>query len=293
VARVAAPRPAAVGVLLVLLALLAACGGSDPEPRQPGDDVSLAATIVQLRRDQVLQRVEVALENTGRSDVVVERLRLTVKGFAPAPAVPKDSPIPAGQVVNLPWTYGTPRCGPDGAPDVGRPTVTVQVRAGAGQEPRTVRLGADDEAGLMRAIAVRACRVQQVSREVELAFGPDWRLERGDGGQDSLHGTLEARLLVDEPRDVTQVAGAIMYGLQPDDSAGSVPDPLARLTLADPSASIPVRAYAARCDPHTIGEIKKPYEFLVWVAVPGEEPFAVTPQVGDATKVALRKVCAF
>jgi hypothetical protein len=156
-----------------------------------------------------------------------------------------------------------------------------------------VRLAADDEAGLLRAIAVRACRVEQVSREVELAFGPDWRLERGDGGQDSLHGTLEARLLVDEPRDVTQVAGAIMYGLQPDDSAGPVPDPLAELTPADPTGSIPVRAYAARCDGHTIGEIKKPYEFLVWVAVPGEEPFAVTPQVGDATKVALRKVCAF
>ncbi len=56
---------------------------------------------------------------------------------------------------------------------------------------------------------------------------------------------------------------------------------------------IPVEAYAARCDPHTIGEIKKPYEFLVWVGAPGEEAFAVTPEVGQATKDALRLACAF
>ena len=56
------------------------------------------------------------MENAGRSDIVVERLQLTVKGFGPRPAVPKDSPVPAGQIVNLPFTYGPPRCGPDGTP---------------------------------------------------------------------------------------------------------------------------------------------------------------------------------
>ena len=124
----------------------------------------------------------------------------------------------------------------------------LTVRAGADGAPQRVRLAADDEAGLLRAIAVRACRVEQVTREVDLRFGPDWRLERS-GGVESLHGTLEARLLVDEPREVTQVAGAIMYGLRPDESAGRVADPLAALTPAEPTASIPVQAYAARCDP--------------------------------------------
>ena len=92
---------------------------------------------------------------------------------------------------------------------------------------------------------------------------------------------------------MTDVAGAIMYGLRYDDSAGARPSPLAALTPAEPEASIPVVAYAARCDGHTIGEIKKPYDFLVWLAASGEEPFAVTPAVGDATKKALRQVCAF
>jgi len=54
-----------------------------------------------------------------------------------------------------------------------------------------------------------------------------------------------------------------------------------------------VRAFAARCDGHTIGEIKKPYEFLVWVGAPGGTPVAVTPQVDVPTKDALREVCAF
>jgi hypothetical protein len=281
-----------VGALLLLVTLTSCGSGDGGGEDPPAPDVELAAQIVQLRRDQALERVEVALENAGRGDIVVERLQLAVKGFGPRPAIPKDSPVPAGQIVNLPWTYGPPRCGPDGRPDVGRPVVRVTVRAGTDGAPQRVRLVADDEAGLLRAIAVRACRVEQVTREVDLRFGPDWRLERS-GGVDSLHGTLQARLLVDQPREVTQVAGAIMYGLSPDESAGKVADPLAALTPAEPTASIPVRAYAARCDPHTIGEIKKPYEFLVWVGVPGEEPFAVTPQVDDATKTALRKVCAF
>jgi len=85
-----------------------------------------------------------------------------------------------------------------------------------------------------------------------------------------------------------------MYGLAPDESAGAAPDPLASLTPAQPDARVPVMAYAARCDGHTKGEIKKPFEFLVWVGPPGDdEPVAVTPEVGDATKLALRQICAF
>ena len=40
-------------------------------------------------------------------------------------------------------------------------------------------------------------------------------------------------------------------------------------------------AYSQRCTGHTIGEIKKPYEFLVWVSTPNGEDLAVTPTVGE------------
>jgi hypothetical protein len=252
----------------------------------------MAAQIVQLRRDQVLERVQVAVTNRGSEPVVVERLRLAVEGYRSPAAVRKDSPIPAGQVVNLPWTHGSVRCSSDGKPAVGAATVTLQVRRESATEATTVRLTPRDPDRLLERIAERACTVERIMREVDLRFGDTWRAEQTRDGV-VLHGELLARLSTDEPRIVTQVAGAIMYGLRPDESAGPISDPLARLTPGRPSASIPVLAYAARCDPHTIGEIKKPFEFLVWVGEPGAEPVAVTPQVAQPTKDALRLACAF
>jgi hypothetical protein len=285
-------RAAAVPVLLLgLLGSLGACADTPAEPEPPAP--SLVAEIVQLRRDQVLERVEVALENVGDAEVVVTSLLVRVPGFRSGGPVAKDSQIPAQQVVNLPWTYGTVRCDDSSMPPtVGRAVVVLRVSTGAGQPARRVRLVAGDPSGLMQQIADRTCTVQRVRREVGLAFDDRWRAEDTPDGV-VLHGILRARLLVDEPRTVSEVAGAIMYGLRPDASAGPVADPLADLTPGRREVAIPVETYAARCTPHTIGEIKKPYEFLVWVSAPEGEPVAVTPDVGRATKDALRQACAF
>ena len=113
-----------------------ATADADAEPGAP----ALAAQVVQLRRDEVLKRVEVALENTGRETVVVESLRLRVPGFRAAGAVPKDSPVPPGQVVDLPTPYGEVRCPSSGEPRVGRPVVT---RAGAHRGRTPVATGVD------------------------------------------------------------------------------------------------------------------------------------------------------
>ena len=284
---------------------LAGCA-NDAEPPQQAEP-RLRAEIVQLRRDQVLNRIEVALENTGPQRVVVRRLRVRIPGYRSGGPVAKDSPVAPGTTVNLPWEYGRVRCGSAGAPDVGAAVVHLHLRVDGASEPTRLRLEAGDPDDLLQRIATRTCTVQRVTREVELRFGDEWRLDR-DGGRDVLRGTLLARLRVDQPREVSQVSGAIMYGLradvpaEPDGSGGpegagnhevEVPDPLATLTPAQPTASIPVVAYAARCDGHTIGEIKTPYEFFVSVGPPGQEPVAVIPQVGEATKAALRKVCTF
>jgi len=286
------PTGRLVAVALLGLCVVGCAGGTDAEPQAKPSPPELAAEIIQLRRDQVLERIEVALQNTGPTDVVVESLHVHVPGFRSGGPVPKDSPVRSTQVVNLPWPYGTVRCGDTEAPAVGRPVVTVRVHTALDPASRRVRLVAGDTSGLLQRIADRACTIQRLRREVDLRFADDWRAEQTSRGV-VLHGTVLARLLTDEPRTVSQVAGAIMYGLQPDESAGPVRDPLAVLTPAQPEASIPVEAYAARCDPHTIGEIKKPYEFLVWISSPGEEAFAITPAVGQGTKDALRKACAF
>ncbi len=275
---------------LALVAMLTGCGGDDPEPASPAPDLS--AQVVQLRRDQVLNRIEITVTNHGRAPVVVEQLEVRIRGYHGGPPVAKDSPIPGGLEVNLPWEYGAVSCPDDGAPSPGKAVVALRLHVGE-QEPVDVRLRASDPDGLVKRIAERTCTVRRITQEVDLRLGDDWELDRIDG-QKVLHGILRARLLVDEPRDVTELAGAIMYGIRPDDTRGPVPDPLASLEHKGDAAEIPVLLDADRCDGHVKGEIKKPYEFLVWVGPPGDdEPVAVTPEVGDPTKLALRQVCAF
>jgi hypothetical protein len=280
-------------VVLVAVLTVTGCADGGEAARRPAPRPDLTAEVVQLRRDQVLERIEIALRNDGPQDVVVRRLRVRIEGFAAPPAQPKDSPVRAGLVVNLPWAYGDVRCGPGLAtPTVGRPVVRLRVAVGDSARARPVTLRAADPDRLLTRIAAHTCAVRRAGRDVELAFADDWRLDRRPD-RDVLHGTLRATLRAGEPREVSQVAGAIMYGLEADPAAGAAAEPLATLTPDRPVADIPVLAYAARCDGHTIGEIKKPYEFLVWVGEPGAEPLAVTPRVGPATKAALRQVCAF
>ena len=278
-----------VAVVLVCVA----CGGSgasSPDATSPAPQ--LVAEIDQLRSDQVVNRVQIGLTNGGDETVIVDSLRVRIPGFRSPGALAKDSPVAPGRPVNLPWPYGTVRCGSDAAPDVGRPVVTLRVHTESDPTARTLRLTGSDPTGVLQRIADRTCAVERINREVALDFAGQWRPEQGPDGV-ILHGTLRARLRIDEPREVTEVRGAIMYGLSPDESAGPVPTPLALLTSNRRQAAIPVIAYAARCDGHTKGEIKKPYEFLVWVSSPGAEPVAVTPTVNQSTKDALRLACSF
>lgn len=271
---------------LAVTQLLTACA-TTPAGKGAAARPEVTAQIVQLRRDQVLERVEVSLDNSGADDVVVEHIALTVPGFAPQGPVGKDSPVPAGQVVNLPVPYGEVGCPAAGPPRVGRPTVTLRLRTGP--RVRTLRVTARDPDGLLQRIATRACAVREVSRQVRLRLGDRWRLERTPEGTVA-HGLLQVRHVAGPAREVTQVAGAIMYGLRPGAGAAG---PLATVSPARPVARVPVVVWAARCDGHTIGEIKKPFEFLVWVSRPDGDDLAVTPSVGEPTKAALRHVCAF
>jgi hypothetical protein len=273
--------------------LLGACGTGTDSSSADDADVRLALTVEQLRRDQVLERVSIGVRNRGTETVVLDRLDVRIPGFRSPGPVAKDSPVAPGTLVYLPWPYGEVQCPDgDGDPRTGDARVRLRLHTETEPRPREVRLTARDEDSLLQRIAARACTVRRVTREVELSFEDDWRPVQTSRGVE-LHGHLRATLRADEVREVTQVAGAILYGLRPDDSAGPAPEPLATVAPSSPEARIPVIAYAARCDGHTIGEIKKPYEFLVWVGAPEEEPVAVTPQVGDATKKALRLACAF
>lgn len=270
----------------VLAGLLGACGGGAAAPAPPPP--RLSGQIIQLRMDEPLERVQVAVRNRDGEPVVVRSIRLQVKGFRVPGAMPEEAPIPAGQVVNLPVPYGAVSCTAAGSAQVGRPKVTMEVqRSGAGPV-HTVRIIASDPQRYLARIAERACAVEQLLSDVDLRFADRWRLKRTGEGTVA-HGTLLAEWRDGPAREVLDLAGAILYGLRAD----GVRPPYAGIGPQRRQARIPVEVYAARCDKHTIGEIKKPYEFLVWLTRPGGDPVAITPVTGEPTKRRLRSVCAF
>jgi hypothetical protein len=248
---------------------------------------AVAAQVRQERRDEPLRRFSVAVLNLEARPLVVTRLRLVVPGFGSSGPVAKDSPIPPGQVVNLPWPYGRPRC-PEGAtrPDAGVPRVTLRVRVGTDQ-PAVVRLVPTDPDRLLNRVLRRECLARRLAQEVLLTFGP-WRVA-GSGEDVRLRGTLEVRLrdrrLV---REVTQVAGSVIYNVAPQGAARA---PLARVDGSAPAASVPVVITRDRCDGHAIGETKKPYAFLAWLAEPGGPEQAASIRVSAEDKARLQTVC--
>jgi hypothetical protein len=292
-------RSGAGAVLLVLLisgALLwFAYGDGDGDGSGDGAasadkaPAGVSASLVQLRRDEALRRVEVNLLNEGSEPVHVSRLSLSMPGFAAVSAVDKDSPVAPGISVNLPITYGKAQCDASSKPP-GR--VVATVRMSVGQEPaRRVRLTLRDPDKVHARVLSGECLAQRLAAEVSLAFNDTWRRGTADAaGGPVLHGTLEARLKdTGAVREITQLAGNVIYGLH----ATRVDTPLARLDAAHPTASIPVVVSLARCDGHARGEIKQPYAFLAWLREPGGKELPMSPQVGARTRTELRYVCPF
>jgi hypothetical protein len=276
---------AATACALVLL--VTGCGGSDPAPRpSPRAAPELSAEIVQLRRDEALERVEVGITNHARVPVVIQTIDLRVPGYSGGGPQAKDEPLPPSQAVNLPTPYGEVTCPDSGAVQVGEPTVVVQVRRASDPTSYPVELTPTDPRDLVHGNATSTCLTQRLTSQVSLSFGP-WR-RSGSGDDTVLHGTLHARLLADTPFDVTQVAGTVIFDLLPRDPSAS---PLAHLTPAARRADIPVLLRQSRCDGHARGEVKKPYAFLVWMGPPGDEQRAVNPPVADRDAAAFEAVC--
>jgi hypothetical protein len=259
--------------------------GSSPSVAAP----RLAVQVVQLRRDEVLGRVELAVTNRGDEGVVVDAIRLTAGGFTGGAWVPKASPVPPGQVVDLPTPYGEPRCPTTGEPRLGPLRADLRVHTPADPTVRQVRVVPAGSRALMTRILRSLCTTRRLRREVALSFGPGWRAE-GSGDATRLHTTIEARLAASAPpRDVTQVGGTVIYRLE----AAAAGPPYASLDAAHPTASIPVVVSQATCTGHAKGETKQPYRFLVWLGPPGSDGQAVELPVTAAERVRLRAVCAF
>lgn len=276
---------AAVLAVTTVAAGLASRVGRD---RTPDDAATASVQLVQYRRDEVNGTIQVSLTNRGAGPLRVDRVALAVPGFDTPGPVTVDATVPPRQTVDLRTSYGRPRCGGE-SPAPGPAVVRLWLSAG-GTAGREVRLApGGSSADLLARIMARECLAARLEREVALRFGPTWRQETVAGAV-RLHGTLVARLADGaSPRDLTQLAGTVIYDLAPEPSAAR--RPLARLDAGHRTASVPVVVSLSRCDGHARGETKKPYAFLVWLAEPGGEEQSVVVPVSAADRARLQAVC--
>ena len=260
-------------------------GASVTAPAPP----SLTAEVKQNRRDEIKRGLQVSLTNAGPGAVTVEAVQLQTPALGRTAPSDRETDLSPGQRVNVATTYGEVHCGKAGEASAGPVTVLMRARVGAA-DWAPVRLALPERSELLDRIVGTECRLQRLDSQVSVRVGDDWATG-GAHGAVVLQADLELELR-DTSRviEVTQVAGSIMYDVRPVDRDAR---PLARLDEGSRNADVALSFSLARCDPHTRAEIKKPYEFVMWLTVDGGEEQALVFSPDAEGQKLLRKVCAF
>lgn len=283
-------------VLAAVLALLAACSPADRATTDgtgaattatAAPPAGLTASLVQYRRDQPRRYVEVKFANASPRPLDVTMLDVTLPGFGPSGAIRRTTHLESDRRVDLPVPLGHPRCD---EPPVGRASVLIDVRDGAGPAVRTT-VAVDDD-GLLTRLHTFECAVRRAQAAADITLAPDWQ-RRGTG--DDLVVGGRAQVEVRDPAatvEITEVAGGILFVAPPGAVAPDLPLTLDRDRAR---AIIAFDLIPARCDGHAMAEARRLTTVTFLVSVDGSEPvpLRVAPdEAGFETLIAaLRDRC--
>ena len=141
----------------------------------------------------------------------------------------------------------------------------------------------EEYAGAVGRLHDRECAAADVLDRVDIAFGDDWTR---DGIVISGELRLEQRH-AGAPVAIDDAVGNVIFTLVLEQD-----HPLLRVSDDEPSARVPVRISADRCDPHAVAEFKTPYLFLSWVTVGDGEPVPVPLTLTGGARAALDELIA-
>jgi hypothetical protein len=273
-------RPTAVLLLAVLTAGCAASAEPSGEaattslsagptvPAVPG----IEAEAVRLRTDEAVGgQVQVRITDTGDESFTVTSVALDSPGFAPVAPRETTTEFAPGRVIDLPVTYGEPRCDVAAEPAAARLTV---VRPDGSREDLQVPLAAEimtriheEECAELALLEVASIDVVGLADEDDAVTG-EIQLTRRTGS---------------DPVAVTRVGRSVIL----DVTAEELPD---ELPADEDRFATPVRFTSATCDPHALAETKKPYVFPLEVAVGDEEPVVLDLPVDDELRTRLAEL---
>jgi len=274
-------RPVVIAAAAVLTAGLvvgvwAAVGGRAAD-KPDGPTVRLHATAEQWRNNEVNRELAVALHNDTGVPVWVSRVDPVLPSFQGATGVDTNTLLPAGGLrVDIPVKFGTGSCIPTAAAS----HVVVVARPEGATKWQRVTVPFPNPNPLLDKLLAIDCATQRVQQSVTLRFGP-WH----DLGKAGVEGTLvvDRTAAATGTVQVNEVDGNVMY----DFTFAKKATPLATVTAAAPHAEVPFVAQPQRCDLHAFAEIKKPFEFPVWVALDGAEALTTTVPVDADDRKAL------
>lgn len=258
---------------------------SEPPAAEP--PVPLTAGLIQHRTDQVLRAVTIQLGNDGPTPIQVVRAELRSPSFTGVGPVDTDTLVLTGDVLtDIRIGYGQGTCtGPAATLTAAPATAVLTVRAG--ERTRDVTLPLPHPSRLLDYLLRTDCEQAEV-REVATAtltgLAP-----RPDG---ALHAAIRlTRTGGTAPVTMTDLKGSILYTLTPVVTA----PPYGTLAAGQATADVPIVIAPSRCDPHAIGEVKKPYEFPAWLAVGDAPPVYTVIDVPEPDRAILfdlvRKAC--
>lgn len=210
--------------------------------------------------------MQVVIDNTGTANVTVTSVQLVSPGFAAKPPVERETDFEPGRRYSLPTPFGAARC--DRAAVPAEAAVGLLINA----QPQTVRLPLASEDGLLERLHARACAVLASAEQIGLTLGPDLT-PVDEAGEPGLATTLSmTRRAETGPVELNGTAGSVLYDLV-------LPGGPVILAPGTQVVQVPAVLTSRTCSGHVIGEAKKPYAFVAFVAVDDAEPFAMPVEV--------------
>jgi len=269
-------RTTAAVVTVAALALTAVACGGDDDGGGDGDAVEEAGLAGQLEGSlqqstlfTTQHALGVSVTYTGTDDVRLATIQLHTSLFTPVEPQARDARLrTGGRALVMPLKYGDADCDVD--PSDAGPARMVATVGGTGE---TIRLDlAEQPDDLLAGLHADECEVQGVLDQVDVAFGDTWT-RTADKQYET---TIElAQRTEGTTATLEEMRGNVIFGvadLDPDHAPG---DPWAVVDDDHPTASVPMRVEAGRCDPHALTEYKRTFILVAMVAVGDADPVRI------------------
>lgn len=255
----------AVAIVGAIVAGAGSVRAADADPATPldlPDDVTVG-----IEYPRYLQPTrggfEVTIDNQSNGDLHVTELRLLSPLFEEQDPTAVDVTIRAGLRNDLRVPFGPSVC-----PPADRPTqVSMTIEADGVTQHGVVEIDPEPVASVNRT----ECGALEVAEHADIAFADEYTI---DDETDTLYATvIVTRRAGDDPITIDTVRGTVLYRLKPWQPLAEG-DVMATLEPGESSIEVPVVLLAARCEPHAVADVKKPYDMAIWITVGnGEETY--------------------